>query len=202
MATRAKKAAVPQKKTVKKTAKKAVRKIVRAAVKKTVKAPGKKKASKKTPVRKSTAKKSVARKAAPKAKKASRLSVASFARVRGVTVDDYARDLTGWKKEVVEKLRKIVKEVAPNATESIRWGQPVFELNGPFAWIKAFTKHVGYGFWRGTELPDPARVLEGDGDRMRHVKIHAPISIPFEALRQLIRDAIEANLAKGDPTKR
>jgi hypothetical protein len=40
-----------------------------------------------------------------------------------------------------------------------------------FAYVDAFTAHVNVGFFRGAELPDPGRLLEGAGKFMRHVKL-------------------------------
>ncbi len=68
----------------------------------------------------------------------------------------------------------IVQKAAPEASESIKWAQPVYESNGPFAYIKAFKNAVNFGFWRGVDLDDPQGLLAGDGDKMRHVKLSQP----------------------------
>ena len=65
-------------------------------------------------------------------------------------------------------LRRIVDAAVPNASSTIKWAQPVWESDGPFAYIKAFERSVNIGFWRGAELDDPGGVLEGEGERMKH----------------------------------
>src|SRR5262245_44024573 len=40
-----------------------------------------------------------------------------------------------------------------------------------FGYVDIFKKHVNVGFFCGTELKDPARLLEGTGKFMRHVKV-------------------------------
>ncbi len=127
------------------------------------------------------------------------------ARALGKTVDDYARGLAhAWQRDVVAKLRAIVKKAAPKALESIKWGQPVYEIGGPFAYIKAFASGLNFGFWRGVELPDPRKLLAGAGDRMRHVKITESTwkAVPEDALEALGREAAALNERHGDPTKR
>ncbi len=42
--------------------------------------------------------------------------------------------------------------------------QPVYENNGPFAYIKAFKNSVNFGFCRGIDLEDPENLLQGTGD--------------------------------------
>jgi len=49
--------------------------------------------------------------------------------------------------------------------------------------------HVNVGFFRGASLNDPARLLEGTGKRMRHVKIRPPDPVDEAALTRLIAAA-------------
>jgi len=42
-------------------------------------------------------------------------------------------------------LRQIVGSAAPKAKESVKWAQPVYEDNGPFAHIRTFTPPHSYG---------------------------------------------------------
>jgi len=118
------------------------------------------------------------------------------------TVDEYVASLGGWQAEAVKALREIVSAAAPKATESIKWAQPVYEANGPFAWIKAHRTHVNLGFWRGAELSDPKGLLEGEGEKMRHAKIRAVGDIKKGPITALVKQAVKLNQAKGDPTRR
>jgi hypothetical protein len=118
------------------------------------------------------------------------------------TVDDYVAGLRDWRGEVVSALRKIVLESAPKAQESIKWAQPVYDDNGPFAWIKAHTHHVNIGFWRGAELADPKGILQGDGDRMRHIKLTSLDGISGPVLKRFVKEAVKLNRALGYPTQK
>ena len=117
------------------------------------------------------------------------------------SVDDYIAGLAGWQSEVVIRVRGIVKESAPEASASIKWSQPVFEQNGPFCYVRAFKNHVNFGFWRGVELPDPDGLLQGDGDKMRHIKLSSPDDIAPEPFAALVKSAVILNGEKGNPTK-
>jgi hypothetical protein len=59
----------------------------------------------------------------------------------------------------------------------------------PFGYVNVFTAHVNVGFFQGAALPDPARLLEGAGKRMRHVKLRRGTAIDTAALRRLIETA-------------
>jgi hypothetical protein len=116
------------------------------------------------------------------------------------TVDEYIAAFDDWRTDAMKRLREIVKEGAPHSAVGIKWAQPVWEWNGPMIWMKAYPKHVDIGFWRGTELDDPKKVLTGDGERMRHIKITSVDDIPADALREMVKEAVKLNTAKGNPT--
>ena len=62
-------------------------------------------------------------------------------------------------------------------------------VDAAFAYVGVFKAHVNVGFFRGAELPDPKRLLEGTGKFMRHVKLAPGRKIDHEALSQLIHTA-------------
>ena len=80
------------------------------------------------------------------------------------TVDAYIASLEAWQAEIVSGVRQIVLKAAPEAKEAIKWAQPIYSSNGPFAYIKAFKNSVNFGFWRGVDLADPQGILEGSGE--------------------------------------
>ena len=56
--------------------------------------------------------------------------------------------------------------------ECLHDGCPVACLgDAPFGYVNVFSAHVNVGFFRGAALPDPARLLQGTGKSMRHVKL-------------------------------
>src|SRR6478672_3055249 len=55
-----------------------------------------------------------------------------------------------------------------------------------FGYANVFTSHVNVGFFHGAGLRDPARLLEGAGKRMRHVKLRPGAARNAAALSELI----------------
>lgn len=67
-----------------------------------------------------------------------------------------------------------------------------------FGYTSAFRAHVNVGLFHGATLADPARLLEGAGKRMRHVKLRWGEPVDVAALDELIVAAyrdIRARLA-------
>jgi len=58
--------------------------------------------------------------------------------------------------------------------------------DAPFGYVDAYSAHVNIGFFYGAELDDPAKLLEGAGKRMRHVKIRWGQRVDEAALGKLI----------------
>jgi hypothetical protein len=118
------------------------------------------------------------------------------------TIDEYIESLGGdWRAATVDELRRVVDAAAPDAKASIKWAQPVWELDGPFAYVKAFGRSVNIGFWRGVQLDDPDAILEGEGDRMKHLTLHDGDTIPSDALAGFVRQAVELNHELGSPAR-
>ena len=63
----------------------------------------------------------------------------------------------------------------------------------PFGYVNVFKAHVNVGFFYGAELDDPANLLEGNGKRMRHVKLRPGADLNSAALSALI-DAAYADI--------
>jgi hypothetical protein len=116
------------------------------------------------------------------------------------TIDEYIAGLGGdWRAETVSALRRVVDDAAPAATSTIKWAQPVWESNGPFAYVKAFSRSVNIGFWRGAQLDDPAGILEGEGDRMKHLALREGEPVREAELSAFVRQAVELNRELGSP---
>jgi hypothetical protein len=121
------------------------------------------------------------------------------------SVEDYAASVQPSQAAVVRVLCEIIRAAAPEAHESIKWAQPVWEVNGPVCSVKAFKNYTNVNFWRGAELAvrgDADRLLLGEGSQMRHVRVAHINEIRAEALQRLVRQAVDLNRRFGDPTRR
>lgn len=58
-----------------------------------------------------------------------------------------------------------------------------------FGYVNAYSSHVNVSFFRGTEIDDPAGLLEGTGKYMRHVKLRPDRDLDVAGLETLIRSA-------------
>jgi hypothetical protein len=155
------------------------------------------------------AKKPVPKKAAKKRTTTSKPSKATapgstVSRKRSKTVvptgsdpDAYYAALPPDLRELADRLRRMVKEAAPRASEAIKWGMPVFEYKGMLCYIAGNAGNDGYvrlGFYKqGVYLSDPDGLLEGTGEAMRHVKIRSLKDIRSGLISAWVKRAVEIN---------
>ncbi len=116
-------------------------------------------------------------------------------------VDGYVAALTQPMRELCARVLSVVVDSAPDAVLAIQGGQPVWDKNGPFAWLEAHKTHVGFGFWRGAQLHDDRGLLQGGDDSRRYIKLVLGEDIDVDAISLLIHQAVALNVTRGDPTK-
>ena len=94
-------------------------------------------------------------------------------------------------RDLVEVLRALVQEAAPDATEEghTGWGNITYSRKSIFCYIGPQKSWANLGFWQGTELSDPEGLLEGTGKRLRHVKVRKPEEIRSNAFKALVQEA-------------
>lgn len=83
-----------------------------------------------------------------------------------------------------------MRDCGDDVRELLHDGCPVACVgDAPFGYVNAFKAHANVGFYQGATLADPADLLEGQGKRMRHVKLRLDEEVDVEALRDLIEAA-------------
>ncbi len=96
---------------------------------------------------------------------------------------------------------EVMRKCGDEVRELLHDGHPVACLgDAPFGYVNAFTSHVNVGFFHGAALQDPARLLEGTGKFMRHVKLRPETATNAGALTRLINAAysdIKARVENG-----
>ncbi len=120
---------------------------------------------------------------------------ADFLRFNGAVERDPAID--AWLDQRAGELGAIARqwfELMRNCGDEVREllhdGCPVACLgDAPFGYVNVFTSHVNVGFFHGAALRDPARLLQGTGKFMRHVKLRPGTPVDTAALSHLIEAA-------------
>ena len=96
---------------------------------------------------------------------------------------------------------EVMRKCGDEVRELLHDGCPTACLgDAPFGYVNVFTSHVNVGFFHGAALRDPARLLQGSGKFMRHVKLRPGTATDAASLKRLIETAysdIKARVENG-----
>jgi hypothetical protein len=120
---------------------------------------------------------------------------------RDPAIDAWMKNHAGELGVIARQWFDVMRKSGDEVRELLHDGCPVVCLgDAPFGYVNVFTSHVNVGFFHGATLPDPARLLEGTGKCMRHVKLRPRTAIDTAALSSLIDAAywdIKARVENG-----
>jgi hypothetical protein len=109
---------------------------------------------------------------------------------RSPEIDAWMERHAGELGAVARQWFEVMRQCGDEVRELLHDGCPVASLgDAPFGYVNVFTSHVNVGFFQGASLPDPARLLQGTGKFMRHVKLKPATPTNSDALRSLIAAA-------------
>ena len=157
----------------------------------------KKAAPKKAVAKKPVAKKPVARKVVAK-KPVAKKAVATKAAWPSVTlpalpeIEGYVRSLPPPIVPIVNRLRQLVRDAAPEARELLDPNGPVYDSNGLFARIEAGDRQVLITFLKGAQLDAAEGMLLGSGDT-RALSVDSLEGLRESVLQGLVRQAVMLN---------
>ena len=101
------------------------------------------------------------------------------------TVETYIENQHAPQKEILKKLRAIILDTFPGASEEMKWGVPTF-YNSTF-YIVALKDHVNLGFSIKGLSEKELELLEGSGKTMRHIKIRTLQDVDKQKIVSLLK---------------
>lgn len=122
-------------------------------------------------------------------------------------IDGRIKELGDWRGEMLERIRRLIKEADPDIVEEWKWrGVPVWEHDGIICTGETYKAVVKMTFAKGAALDDPAGLFNSslDGNVRRAIDIREGATVNEKALKALIRAAVELNASKArkKPAKR
>jgi hypothetical protein len=106
---------------------------------------------------------------------------------RDPAIDVWMKEHAGESGAMARHWFEVMRNCGDEVRELLHDGCPVACLgDAPFGYVNVFTRHVNVGFFHGAALQDPARLLQGTGKFMRHVKLRPGTPRNAAALSRLI----------------
>jgi hypothetical protein len=120
---------------------------------------------------------------------------------RDPAIDRWMKEHAGELGAIAHRWFEAMRKCGDEVRELLHDGCPVACLgDAAFGYVNVFSSHVNVGFFQGAALPDPARLLQGTGQFMRHVKLRPGTATSEAAISGLIDAAysdIKARVENG-----
>ncbi|MHC1763819.1 MAG: iron chaperone [Verrucomicrobiia bacterium] len=115
------------------------------------------------------------------------------------TIDAYLASLSDDKKAALEKMRKAIQAIAPEAQECISYGVAAFRLHGkPLVAVGASANHCAFYPMDGTTVEAHREDLSGFEIRKGTIHFQPDKPLPAELLRKLVKARIAIIEGKGN----
>lgn len=107
------------------------------------------------------------------------------------TIDEYIATFPESTQKVLQKVRKTISEVAPDAAETISYGMPAFKLDGhALVYFGGWEKHIGfYALPSGTAAfqvqLEPYKTGKGS------VQFPLDRPIPYDLIKQIVKFRVQ-----------
>jgi len=109
---------------------------------------------------------------------------------RDPAIEVWMREHSGELGTIAQRWFEVMRDCGDDVRELLHDDHPTACVgDAAFAYVNAFKAHVNVGFFRGAEIADPERLLEGTGKFMRHVKLRPEREVDATALLKLIETA-------------
>jgi len=113
-----------------------------------------------------------------------------------IDIDTYISMQPGTIQPVLEKLRQLIKSVAPDAEEVISYGMPAFKWNGMLIGFAAAKKHVGFYPWNGSTVMQFKEELKDYGTTPGAIRFPNDQPLPVALIKKLVKWRMKENAAK------
>src|SRR5689334_5652676 len=110
-------------------------------------------------------------------------------------IDKYASEIASQVRVVHSKMRCLlpgaVEMVYDNYNALVIGFGPTERASEALFSIVVYPKWVSICFLTGVELPDPEKLLQGNGNLVRHIRLTGPDVLDMPAVRLLVRQALD-----------
>lgn len=113
------------------------------------------------------------------------------------SIDEYIAQFPVEVQEILETLRRIIKESAPDATEKISYQMPTFDLHGNLVHFAAWKKHIGFYPTSSGINAFKQELSEYKGSKGA-VQFPLGKPLPYELIREIVTFRVAENIKKAE----
>ena len=112
------------------------------------------------------------------------------------TIDEYIATFPKNVQSILQELRQVIREAAPEAKEAISYQMPAFKLNGNLVYFAAWKNHIGFYGGTGEVVKTFKKELSNHEVSKGTIKFPLDKPIPYELVRKIVKYRVKENLDK------
>ncbi len=113
---------------------------------------------------------------------------------KSTAIDDYIASFPPSVRVKLTQLRKVIRAMAPDATERISDRMPAFFLDGVLVWYAAFVHHIGF-YPGASAIARFKRDLSAFAFAKGSVRFPLDEPLPIDLVRRIVKFRVEENTA-------
>ena len=112
-------------------------------------------------------------------------------------IDEYISGFPSEVQEILKTIRKLIRDIAPDAEEKISYQMPAFALHGNLVYFAAFKNHIGF-------YPTSSGIaaFEDELSDYKHAKgsLQFPLNkpIPYELIKRITEFRVAENMKNAE----
>jgi len=121
-------------------------------------------------------------------------------RIKIDTIDEYIIQFPPNVQEILQTIRNVIKESAPDAKEKISYQMPTFDFYGNLVHFAAYKNHIGF-------YPAPSGItafkekLLGYKGAKGSVQFPLEKPMPYELIAEIVKFRVEENIRRAEEKK-
>lgn len=122
-------------------------------------------------------------------------------KIKVQSVDEYIKIFPPDVQKILQQVRRVIKETAPDAEEAISYGMPGYKLNGSLVYFAAYKNHIGfYAIPTGHEKFKKELSAYKGGKGSVQFPLDKPV--PFSLIEKIVKFRLKENLKKKERTEK
>jgi uncharacterized protein YdhG (YjbR/CyaY superfamily) len=113
------------------------------------------------------------------------------------TINEYIAQFPQNVQQILEKIRTLIKETAPEAVEKISYAMPGFYLNGMLVWFAGHENYIGF-YPTGSGIEAFKKEVSAYKWSKGAVQFPLDQPIPYELIRKMVKFRIAENMKKAE----
>ncbi|MWV44658.1 hypothetical protein GRF59_13650 [Paenibacillus sp. HJL G12] len=113
------------------------------------------------------------------------------------SIDEYISMFSPEVQVMLQSIRQVIHESAPDATEKISYQMPTFELHGNLVHFAAFKNHIGF-------YPTPSGIEAFQEELNEYHKSKGTLQfpydkpLPYDLISRIVKYRVNSNMEKAD----